>query len=74
MGIFSWLGSRRVPWYRSHVPAGSPGRPRSLVAQPGRTSRRIEQIKRAAAADVARIQEDDKYFGAQSSGDEEDDL
>ena len=74
MGIFSWFGSRRFPWYRSHVPAGSPGRPRGLVAQPGHDNRRSEQIKRAAAADVERVEEDDKYFGAQSTGDQEDDL
>jgi hypothetical protein len=74
MGIFSWFGSRRFPWYRSHVPAGSPGPPRSLVARPGHDSRRSEQVKRAAAADVARVEEDDKYFGAQSPADQEDDL
>jgi hypothetical protein len=76
MGIFSWFRSRRISWSRSHVPSGNPGpqRPRRLVAQPGHDSRRSEQIKRAAAADVARVEEDDKYFDPQSPGDQEDDL
>jgi hypothetical protein len=74
MGIFSWFGSRRLQWYRSHVPAGTSGRPRSLVARPGRDSQRIEQIKRAAAAAVARVEEDDKYFDSRSPGNQEDDL
>jgi hypothetical protein len=74
MGFFSWFRSRKLPWYRSHVPAGGPGRPRSLLAQPGRDSPRNAAIKRAAAADVARIEEDDKYFGPESPGSQEDDL
>jgi len=35
---------------------------------------RDEELKRAAAADVARIEQDDKYFGPDSPGSEEDDL
>jgi hypothetical protein len=74
MGIFSWFGSRRFSRFRSRVPAGGPGRPHSLVANPGHDSRRAEEIKRAAAADVARVREDDKYFGPDSPGDQDDDL
>jgi hypothetical protein len=74
MGIFSWFRSRGFSWSRSHAPTGGQGPPRSLVAQPGHDSRRSEAIKKAAAADVARVEEDDKYFGPQSPGDQEDDL
>ncbi|HEX6523751.1 MAG TPA: hypothetical protein VF070_27685 [Streptosporangiaceae bacterium] len=65
MGIFSWFRSR-FTWYRSNVPAGQPGPPRSLLAQPGHDSPRSAAIKKAAAADVARIEQDDKYFGSDS--------
>lgn len=74
MGIFSWFRSHRYLWSRSHVPAGRPGPPRSLVAEPGRDSPRSEEIKRAAAADVARVEEDRKYFSPESPGNQEDDL
>jgi hypothetical protein len=74
MGIFSWFGSRRFSRFRSHVPSGDLGPPHSLVTDRGYDSPRDEAIKRAAAADVARVQEDDKYFGPDSPGDQEDDL
>jgi hypothetical protein len=35
---------------------------------------RDEEIKRAADADVTRIQQDDKYFDSDSPGSQEDDL
>lgn len=73
MSIFTWFRSRWVPWYRSHVPAGRPGRPRSLLARPGHDSPRNAEIKRAAAADVARIEEDDKYFASRPE-DQDDEL
>jgi hypothetical protein len=71
MGFFSWLRSRSLPLYRSHVPSTGIGRPRSLLAKPGRDSRRIAEIKRAAAADVARVEEDDKYFDRDAPGNED---
>jgi hypothetical protein len=70
MGIFSRFRSR-FTWYRAHVPAGRPGAPRSLLAQPGHDSPRSEAIKRAAAADVARVEQDDKYFGPDSPADQD---
>jgi hypothetical protein len=70
MGISSWFRSR-FTWYRSRVPAGRPGSPRSLLAQPGHDSSRSEAIKKAAAADVARIEQDDKYFGPDSPADQD---
>jgi hypothetical protein len=73
MGVFSWLKSRVLPLYRSHTPSGL-GHPHSLVAEPGRDSRRGAAIKEAAAADVARLEEDDKYFGHGAPGSREDDL
>lgn len=67
MGVFSWIRDRMPPWYRSHVPSGL-GRPRSLLARPGRDSRRSAAIKQAAAADVERLEQDDKYFGSGDPG------
>lgn len=64
MGFLSWLGlSRR---------AEAQGRLR--LVRVGRNKPRIERIKDAAAADVARVEEDDKYFGPNAPGRDEDDL
>lgn len=71
MGFFSWLRSRSLPLYLSHVPSTGIGRPRSLLAKPGRDSERSAAIKRAAAADVARLEQDDKYFRSDSPGNED---
>ena len=74
MGIISWIRSRRLPLYRSHTPSGA-GDPRSLVARAGRDSPRNAEIKRAAAADVDRLEEEDeKYFSRDAPGKSEDDL
>ena len=74
MGVFSSIRDRMLPWYRSYVPSGLGRRPRSLLARPGRDSPRGAEIKRAAAADVKRLEEDDKYFGVNAPGNQEDDL
>jgi hypothetical protein len=74
MGIISWFQSRRPSWFGSHVPDGFPDEPRSLVTDIGADSTRDEKIKQAAAADIAEIEKDDKYFGANSPGNQEDDL
>jgi hypothetical protein len=71
MGIFSWFRSPRLSWSRSRGSAGNPGLPHSLAEHPGRDSPRTEEIKSAAAADVAAVEEDDSYF---APGDPEDDL
>ena len=55
MGIFSWFGSRKS--------ADKPDKPRSLIRTRYETPKQ-EKIDEAAAADVARVEEDDKYFGA----------
>lgn len=67
MGVFSWIRSRALPLYRSHTPSG-PGRPRSLMAGPGRVSRRMEEIRRAAAEDVARLEKEDENRARGDSG------
>jgi len=54
MGFFSWFSS-----------CGTVGEdePPSLV----RYSREDSEVKRAAAEDVARVEQDDKYFGGSGS-------
>ena len=68
MGIFSWFSATRSPeeprWLR-----------RWVLLRPGRPDPGLEKIKRAAAADVAAMEaEDRKYFRADGPGDREDDL
>ncbi|MDX6417871.1 MAG: hypothetical protein QOG28_2491 [Trebonia sp.] len=60
---------------------GGPRRPRSLVRQgrggyyslPG-PNERLESMKQAAAADVAEVQGDDRFYAPNGLGREEDDL
>jgi hypothetical protein len=66
MGIFSRFGTRK--------PADEGGWLRRLVVPTGHRGPKTEEIQRAAAADVAQIREDDKYFSPDAPGDEEDDL
>jgi hypothetical protein len=63
MGIFSWFKSR------GPVDIASPSH--SLAEHRERERAKTEEMKRAAAADIAAVEEDDKYF---SPGDPEDDL
>lgn len=68
MGIFSWFSSTRFPeepgWIR-----------RWVFLRPGRPDPKLERIKRAAAADVAAMEEEDrKYFRQDGPGSQEDDL
>lgn len=60
MSILSWLGLGRQG--RLHL------------VRSGRDKPKIEEIKRAAAEDVARVEEDDKYFDPDSPGNQEDAL
>ena len=66
MGIFSWFKTRGLGG-----PVDIPGPPHSLAEHRERERERTEEIKRAAAADVAAVEEDDRYF---SPEDPEDDL
>jgi hypothetical protein len=58
MGLFSWLRPRR----RRHL----------LVIVAERDDSDETPVQHAAAEDVARIREDDKYFGKGSPGDDYD--
>ena len=68
MGIFSWFASSRSPeepgWLRRWlIPASRPDDPK------------LDEIKRAAAADVAEMEEEDRrYFRRDGPGHREDDL
>ena len=55
MGILSWLGFHRDP--------DDPDRPRSLIRLRYEDPR-LEETEKAAADDVAAVEEDDKYFGS----------
>ena len=56
MGIFSWFRSRRSP----DVPDDKAG---SLIKLRYEDPD-FESVEQAAAADVAAVEEDDKYFGS----------
>jgi hypothetical protein len=68
MGIFSWFGSRKSAGsaskrgrHRSGQRIMDPGGPPSLVRR-NVESPELSEVEQAAAADVARVREDDKYF------------
>jgi hypothetical protein len=68
MGIFSWLSSRdyadRQGWLR-----------RWVIPAAGRPNRKLDEIKRAAAEDVAEMEKENyKYFRQDGPGDSENDL
>jgi hypothetical protein len=67
MGIFSWFRSRRSPDAAGSPDDGAHSLIKLRYDDPG-----LEPIEEAAAADVARVEEDDKYFGSDSpaKGDE----
>jgi hypothetical protein len=65
MGIFSWLSSRDY--------AGKQGWLRRWVMPAGRPDPKLDEIKRAAAADVAAMEEEDrKYFRQDGPGKDQD--
>jgi hypothetical protein len=62
-------------WFRLRSSAEEPGWIRRWVMPRGRRDPRLEEIKRAAAEDVARMEaEDRKYFRQDGPGKIEDDL
>lgn len=62
-------------WFRLRSSAEGPGWIRRWVMPRGRRDPRLEEIKRAAAEDVARMEaEDRKYFRQDGPGKIEDDL
>jgi hypothetical protein len=64
MGVLSWLRLRRSADKRDER--------RSLVRAPGPVSDRLEEIRKAAAADLAEIAKDNKYFSPDSPGNGDD--
>jgi hypothetical protein len=75
MGIFSWLSSRRsFSWLSTRrYPDDDSGGPHSLVRLRYEDPD-LEETERAAAADVAAVEEDAKYFGRDAPGHQQDDL
>ena len=81
MGLRSWLSAYWAAWSQDlpdpedspDAPA-SPGRRGSLVDRYRKVNPKIEEIKRAAAEDVARIEEDDKFFGRDAPVNQDDTL
>jgi len=62
MGILSWFRSLRS----SDVPDEPPSLIRYRYEDPA-----FEETEEAAAADVARVEEDTKYFGSDSNADQD---
>jgi hypothetical protein len=60
MGIFSWLRRRR--------PAEQPEQPerRHSLVRYRYEDPKLEPVERAAAADVAEVEEDARYFGGET--------
>jgi hypothetical protein len=62
-------------WFRKRFTADGSPRLWRLVSPPGRPNPKLDEIKKAAAADVAAIEEEDrKYFRQYGPGTREDDL
>jgi hypothetical protein len=72
MGIISWFAAR----FDSTRSPEEPGWVRRWVLlKPGRDDPRLDRIKRAAAEDVAAMEEEDRtYFRRDAPGHREDDL
>jgi hypothetical protein len=82
MGLRSWLSAYWAAW--SQGSPGEPDEPESLdepdapghrgtlVDRYRKVNPKIERIKEAAARDVARIEEDDKFFGPNAPVDQDD--
>jgi hypothetical protein len=67
MGIFSWLRSR---WITEGPEDDEP----SLVYQNEEDDPELYEIRRAAAADVAAVEQDDKFFGRDSPANQDEGL
>jgi hypothetical protein len=85
MGVRSWLAAYWAAW--SQGSPGSPDEPDepesldepdapghrgTLVDRYRKVNPKIERIKEAAARDVGRIEEDDKFFGPNAPVDQDD--
>ena len=56
MGIFSWLSRWRE----------DPSERHTLVFRNDEDAQEFDEVRRAAAADVAAVEQDDKFFGPNS--------
>ena len=81
MGIFSWFGSRKSAGnagkrgrHRSGQRVMDPGAGRPSLVRRNVESPELQEIEDAAAADVARVRQDDKYFADDSPAKHEDEL
>jgi hypothetical protein len=86
MGLRSWLSAYWAAWSQgspddpelddpeSLDEPDSPGHRGTLVDRYRKVNPKIERIKEAAARDVARIEEDDKFFGPNAPVDQDDNL
>ncbi len=73
MGVFSWLRSRSFSWLSTRRYPDDPGQPHSLIRLRYEDPA-LEGTEKAAAADVAAVEEDAKYFGSDAPGHQKDDL
>jgi hypothetical protein len=72
MGIFSWISSL---FGRTRDPEEPSWVGRSVFLPPGRDDPKLDEIKRAAAADVEAMEKEKRtYFRPDGPGDTEDDL
>jgi hypothetical protein len=81
MGIFSWFGSRKSARnagkrgrHRSGQRVMDPGAGRPSLVRRNVESPELQEVEDAAAADVARVRESDKYFEENSPGNNPDEL
>ena len=79
MGLRSWLSAYWAAWSQgtpdepeSLDEPDAPGRRGTLVDRYRKVNPKLERIKEAAARDVARIEEDDKFFGPTAPVDQDD--
>jgi hypothetical protein len=66
MGLFSWLGSRKS--------AGKPDRLRRWVMPTQPVEPGADEMKRAAAADIAEMEEDRRHVRPDAPGNYQDEL
>ena len=81
MGIFSWFGSRKSAGnagkrgrHRSGQPVMDPGGGYPSLVRRNVESPELDEVQRAAAADVARVRQSDEYVDEKTPGNNEDDL
>lgn len=84
MGLRSWWSAYWAAWSQddpddpddpeSLDQPDAPGHRGTLVDRYRKVNPKLERIKRAAARDVARIEEDDKFFGPNAPANRDDNL